>query len=316
MTAQVKTKSTGKGSMYSRIIRRLKKEYALWILIIPVIAYFVIFKYIPMYGLVIAFQDYRPGSGFFASPWVGMKHFKAFVEGIYFFRLIRNTLLLNVYLVLWLFPIPIIFALLLNEVKVLWFKKVVQTVSYLPYFVSTVVICGLIKSFLAPSTGIINILRENLGFKSIAFLSKAKYFRTIYVISDVWVFMGWNSIIYIAAISGINPEIYEAGRIDGTNRLQAMWYITLPSIKQTIVILLIMRIGNMLSMGVQKLILLYSPATYSTADCISSYVYRSGLLNAQYSFAAAVDLFNSIINFLLLVCTNFISKKYTEVSLW
>ena len=305
-----------KNTPLARAARILKKEYELWILILPVIAYFIIFCYIPMYGLVIAFQDYMPGHGFLDGPWVGLKHFSAFIHGLYSWRLVRNTVLLNVFLLLWGFPVPIIFALILNEVKVLWFKKLVQTVSYLPYFISTVVICGLIKSFLSPADGIVNILRESIGLKSINFLSKAKYFRSVYVVTDIWVFMGWNSIIYIAAISGINQEMYEAARIDGASRIQSVRYITLPSIKPTIILLLIMNIGSLMSMSAEKILLLYSPLTYETADVISTYVYRSGLLNAQYSFASATGLFNSVINFLLLVFANWLSKKYTEVSLW
>ena len=312
----VQTNPTRKLSLSERIIRQLKKEYALWLLILPVIAYFIIFCYVPIYGLLIAFQDYQPGRSFLAGPWVGMKHFRSFVTGIYFVRLVRNTVLLNVYLLLWGFPIPIIFALLLNEINIGWFKKFTQTVSYLPYFVSTVVICGLIKSFLSPTDGIINIMREGLGMKSVNFLSKAKYFRTVYVVTDIWVFMGWNSIIYIAAITGINQELYEAARIDGATRMQSMWYITLPGIKQTVILLLIMNIGSLMSMSSEKILLLYSPLTYETADVISTYVYRSGLLNAQYSFASATGLFNSIINLLLLTVANTLSRKATEVSLW
>ncbi len=312
-SSTVLKKNSSKGS---RFLKGFKKEYELWLLILPVIAYFIIFCYIPMYGLVIAFQDYMPGKGFLDGPWVGLKHFQAFVEGLYFHRLVRNTVLLNAYLLLWGFPFPIIFALLLNEVKVIWFKKAVQTISYLPYFISTVVICGLIKSFLSPANGIVNVLRESIGLQSINFLSKAKYFRTVYVITDIWVFMGWNSIIYLAAISGINQELYEAARIDGASRIQCGWYITLPSIKQTVILLLIMNIGSLMSMSAEKILLIYSPLTYETADVISTYVYRSGLLNAQYSFASATGLFNSVINFLLLVLANWLSKKYTEVSLW
>lgn len=296
-----------------------KKEFNrgkyVYLMLLPVILYYIIFQYWPMIGIVIGFQNYIPGLGFFESPWVGFKHFIDFFHSFYFWRLIKNTFLLNFWLLIFGFPAPIILALLLNEVRQSWFKRTVQTVTYIPHFISMVVIVGIIKDFTA-TDGIINQLREILDRDTVTFLQIPEYFRTIYVSSDIWQSIGWSSIIYFAALSAVDPNLYEAAEMDGAGRFRKMWHITLPAIKPTIVILLILTIGNLLSSGFEKILLLYQPLTYETADVISTYVYRKGIEDSSFSFATAVGLFNTIVNFILLIIANTISKKVSDNSLW
>ncbi|MFC5407602.1 ABC transporter permease [Cohnella soli] len=298
------------------MMTKWKRDKYIWLLLSPVLVYYAVFHYAPMYGIIIAFKDYSPVKGIWGSPWTGLLWFREFFDSIYFGRLLTNTLKLSLYGLLWGFPIPILFALLLNELKQGVFKKVVQTVSYLPHFISIVVICGLVVSFVSPTTGIVNVLLKQLGLAPIHFLAEPEWFRTIYIGSGIWQSFGWNSIIYIAAIASINPELYEAAVTDGASRWEKMRYITLPGIFPTIMILLMLNFGSLLSVGFEKIILLYNPSTYETADVISTYVYRKGLLDSDFSFAAAVSLFNSVINFMLLVLFNRLSRKVTEVSLW
>lgn len=282
---------------------------------LPVVAYYIIFHYAPMYGAIIAFKEFNPALGIMGSPWVGFKHFKSFFEGVYFWRLVRNTLLISVYSLIWGFPAPIILALLLNEVKNKYFKRTVQTVSYLPHFISLVVVCGIIKDFTS-TDGVINDIIEFLGGERTNFLMIPEWFRPIYVGSGIWQEVGWGSIIYLAAITNIDPQLYEAATIDGASRWKQIWHITLPGIVPTIVILLILRLGGLMSVGFEKIILLYNSATMETADVISSYVYRRGLLDFDYSFSAAVGLFNSVINLILITSANRLSRKVSETSLW
>ena len=282
---------------------------------LPVVAYYIIFHYAPMYGAIIAFKEFNPALGIMGSPWVGFKHFKSFFEGVYFWRLVRNTLLISVYSLIWGFPAPIILALLLNEVKNKYFKRTVQTVSYLPHFISLVVVCGIIKDFTS-TDGVINDIIEFLGGERTNFLMIPEWFRPIYVGSGIWQEVGWGSIIYLAAITNIDPQLYEAATIDGASRWKQTWHITLPGIVPTIVILLILRLGGLMSVGFEKIILLYNSATMETADVISSYVYRRGLLDFDYSFSAAVGLFNSVINLILITSANRLSRKVSETSLW
>ena len=296
--------------------RRLRRDRFLAFMILPVVLYYIVFCYLPMVGALIAFEDYSPGKGIFGSPWVGFENFQLFFGGVYFWRLLRNTLLISVYHLLWGFPVPIIFALMLNEFSNGVFKKTIQTVSYMPHFISLVVTCGMIINFLSPSTGILNIIIKNLGGKGINFLGYPKYFRTIYVASGIWQEFGWGSIIYIAALAGVDPEMYEAARIDGAGRFKQMVYITVPSISNTMIILLILNVGNIMSVGFEKINLLYTPSTYETADVISTYVYRMGLQSLQYSFSSAVGLFNSVINVILLVASNTIARKVTGSGIW
>lgn len=292
-----------------------KRYRAIYMLAIPALAYYIIFHYVPMYGAVIAFKEFSPGKGILGSPWVGLKNFIQFFNSYQFFTVVKNTFLINIYELVWGFPAPILFAILMNEIRVAWYKKTVQTLTYLPHFISLVVICGMIIDFTS-TDGLFNAILKNFGAEPANMLTKPELFRTIYIGSGIWQGVGWGSIIYLAALSAIDPELYEASKIDGAGRWKQTLHITLPGIAPTIIILLILRIGHMLSVGYEKIILLYNPLTYPTADVISSYVYRRGLLDSSYSFASAVGLFNSVINFSLLIIANKLSKKYSETHLW
>ena len=297
----------------------LKKDIrvnkALYLMLLPIVAYFVIFNYIPMAGIVMAFERFVPTKGVLFSPWIGFKNFTDFFSSYYFFRLIRNTFLLSFYDMIFGFPAPIIFALLLNEIKNKAFKKTIQTISYMPYFISLVVIAGIIVDFTS-STGAITNLVVALGGQRRNLLDDPSLFRTIFVSSNVWQSFGYGSIIYLAALSSIDQQLYEAAEIDGANRWKQTWHITLPGIAPTIIILLILRVGSLLNVGFEKVILLYNPATYETADVISSFVYRKGLLEFNYGYSTAVGLFNSVISLILIFATNKICKKFTETSLF
>ena len=295
--------------------KQLKRDRQLVLMLAPVIIFFILFAYYPLYGVIIAFKDFSITKGIMGSPWVGFKYFKQFFTSPFFPRLMRNTVLISVYSLLWGFPIPILFALLINEVKSKNFKRVIQTISYLPHFISLVIVCSMVIDIFS-SEGIINDIIFGFTGKRILFLGDPKWFRTVYVASGVWQTFGWNSIIYLAAITGINPDLYEASKIDGAGRLRQIWHVTLPGIKPTIVTLLILNIGKLMSVGYEKIILLYDSSTYETADVISTYVYRSGLLNSQYSYAGAVGLFNSAINIFILVLCNWVGKKFFDVRIW
>ena len=300
----------------SRFKRMMARDGLLILLCLPAIAYFIVFDYFPMYGILIAFKRYMPSAGIWGSPWVGFQWFEQFFGSIFIKRLIVNTLMISSLNLLVGFPIPIIFALLLNELRVPRFKRVVQTISYLPHFISTVVVVAIMQTLLSMQNGVVNEMIYRLGGQRINFFMEPSWFRPLYIGSGVWQSYGWSSIIYIAAIAGIDPTLYEAGAIDGTNRWHNIIYITLPGILPTIGILLILRLGQMMSVGFEKIILMYNERTYSVADVISTYTYRRGILNADYSFASAVGLFNSVINLTLLVFFNNVSKKVMEVSLW
>lgn len=297
----------------------IRKDFSsnkyIYLMALPVVLFFVVFSYIPMYGVIIAFQKFSPNKGIFDNTWVGLSHFKDFFSSYYFWRLIKNTFLLNFYDLIFAFPAPIFFALLLNEVKNRHFKKTVQTVTYMPYFISLVVVAGIIIEFTG-SDGLINEIIVLLGGKRSNLLGNPEFFRAIFIGSNIWQGLGFSSIIYLAALSGIDEELYEASTIDGAGRWRQTWHITLPGISSTIIILLILRIGNMMNVGFEKIILLYSPLTYETADVISSFVYRKGLLEFNYSYSTAVGLFNSAINFSLLILANKISRRFSESSLW
>ena len=299
-----------------RVSRELKRNYMLYLMASPVTLYFLLFHYGPMYGVMMAFKDYRVGQGLWASPWVGAKHFQNFFNSPYFFRTLRNTLLISCYSILFGFPAPILLALLLNEVKRARFKRTVQTITYLPHFVSTVVMCGIIIDFFGRSGVVTQLLHKLLGMRASNLLLKPELFRTIYVSSGVWQTVGWSSIVYLAAIAGIDQGLYEAAALDGAGRWRCMWHITLPGLKQTVVVLLIMQIGKMMNVSADKIILLYNNSTMETADVISSYVYRRGLLELNWSFSTAVGLFNSVINCALVVGANAMSRRLTESSLF
>lgn len=298
---------------------RLKKEIArnwiLYLMILPVLVYFIIFKYMPMYGITLAFKDFQAKKGILGSPWIGFDNFKRFLSVYNFKSLIRNTLRLSLYSLLAGFPIPIVFALFLNYLKSNKLRKAVQMVSYAPHFISTVVICGMITIFMSNNNGIINVLLEMLGGDSINFLGTPEYFSHIYVWSGVWQNMGWSAIIYISALAGVDQQMHEAAIIDGANKLQRMWYIDIPSIKSTIVMLLIMRMGNIMDVGFEKVYLLQNPLNKDVSNILSTYVYNVGVLNAEYGYSTAVSLFNTVINVILLVLANTVSKKLFDESL-
>ena len=305
----------GQPKSLPRPIREIIRcKYLYLIFLIPFI-YYIVFQYWPMYGILISFQDYNVVKGISGSPWVGFKHFEKFLFDDYFWTLVRNTLLINIYNLLWGFPAPIILAILLNELRSERFKKVIQNISYLPHFISTVVVCGMLVNFLS-SDGLVNQIVKFFGGESIQFLMYPQYFRTIYVASGIWQSVGWNSIIYLAALTGIDAEMFEAALIAGANRWHRIRYITLPSIAPTISIMLILNLGRLMNLGHEKILLLYNGSTYETADVISTYVYRRGLLGNDFSYATAVNLFQAVVGVILVSASNQISKKVGETSLW
>lgn len=297
------------------IVKELSRNKYIYLMLVPVVLWYIIFMYLPMYGEIIAFKDFRPARGILGSPWVGFDHFKNFFNDIYFGRIIKNTILISIYDIIWGFPAPIILALLLNELRGKLFKRTVQTLTYLPYFVAMVVVCGIIKDFVS-SEGLITQILSVFGFEKSNMLGNPKLFRTIYVSTNIWQGAGWGSIIYLAAISGIDPSLYEAAVIDGAGKWKQALHITLPGISSTMIILLILRLGSIMNVGHEKIILLYNPIIYETADVISSYVYRKGLMEFNYSYSAAVGLFNSFINLIFLLVANQLSRKVSESSLF
>ena len=309
-----RTVVTGR-SFWGSVKNEWKKNHMYYLMFLPVLVYFVIFAYGPMYGALMAFQDYTPSLGFLGSPWVGLKHFQRFFQDYYFKRILWNTFYISITSLIFTFPAPIVLALLLNELRNKRFKSVMQTASYLPHFISLVVVCGMIKKFTL-DTGVINDIVAFFGGTRKSFLNDPNCFVPVYVISDIWQEVGWNSIIYMAALAGIDQELYEAAMIDGAGRWKQTVHVTLPCIMPTIIILLILRMGMLLSVGYEKIILLYNPVTRKTADVISTYVYRVGLEDKSWSFSAAVGLFNSAINLVFLLVTNSLSKKFSDTALW
>ncbi len=299
-----------------RLWRRIWAARYLYLMFLPVFLYYVIFRYGPMLGLSIAFKNYNAFLGFDKSPWVGFKYFKQFFNSVYLWRLVRNTLLINLYDLLFNFPAAILLALLINEVQKRRFKKTVQTITYLPYFISSVVIASMVVQFLSPSSGIINNLIASLGGERQYFMVQPESFRTIYTLMNLWKSIGWNSIIFLAAISGINGELYEACMVDGGGYLRRMWHITLPGIASTIVVLLIMRLGHVMDAGYETILLLQNNANMETSDVIGTYVYRRGLKGGEYSYGTAVGMFQSVIGFALVIFANWLSRRYSETSLW
>lgn len=300
-----------------KFIKKLWRYRYLYLMLVIPVAYYLIFCYWPMYGLQIAFKKYNVRAGVSGSPWADpwYKYFEQYLKDPYFWKVVKNTLLLNVYSLIFSFPAPIILALLLNELRWQRYKKVVQSISYLPHFLSTVVVCGMIVNFLA-NKGPINDVIESLGGSRVQFLMEAKYFRTIYIVSGIWQNVGWNSIIYFAAISNVDQQLYESAIVDGAGRFKRCIHITLPGIMPTVTIMLIMAVGNLLTIGYEKIILLYNGSTYSTADVISTYVYRKGILGADYSYSTAVGVFQSVIGLIFIWGANKFSAKVSENSLW
>ncbi|QUI25378.1 sugar ABC transporter permease [Vallitalea pronyensis] len=303
-------------TMVLRVKKHMAKQYQLYLMILPAVIYFLIFHYGPMYGIQIAFKDFRPIDGITGSPWVGIKYFERFFKSYQFWRVLRNTLLLSVFQLAAGFPVPIIMALLLNQVKNMKFKKLVQTVTYAPHFISIVVLVGMLNVFLSPSTGLVNHVIRLFGGEAVYFIGKPEYFRTIFVASGIWQNAGWGTIIYLAALAGVGPELYEAAKVDGASKLQIIRHVDVPSIAPTIIILLIMNLGRIMNVGFQKAFLLQNPLNAETSEIIQTYMYKVGLLQMEFEYSTAVSLFNTLINVVLLLTANRIAKKFSENSLW
>jgi len=292
------------------------KHWQIYSMIIPGLIYFIIFKYIPLAGSVIAFQDYNVFAGVFKSPFVGLKHFENLFSYPEFLQILKNTILISFYQLIFGFPAPIILALLLNEVRKAYFKRSIQTILYLPHFLSWVIVGGLIINLLSPSTGVINEVIRFFGGEEIFFMQEASYFRSIVVGSSIWKEVGWSTIIYLAALAGINPDLYEAAEVDGAGKFRQAWSITLPSLLPTIMVLLLLRIGNILDLGFEQIYMLLNPLVRDTGEVIDTYVYRVGLLGGQYSYTTAIGMFKSVIGFILVVGANQLSKKITGNSIY
>lgn len=304
------------GNFRSRLAKNIQKNWILYLMILPPVIYYLVFAYAPMYGVQLAFKNYEVKKGIWGSPWVGLDHFKRFFKSYNFGLLIQNTIGISVYSLLVGFPIPILFALMLNYIKNKYLKKTVQMVSYAPYFISTVVMCGMIVIFLNPDTGVVNSLRNLVGFKPIDFMANPKMFKSIYVWTGVWQGMGWNSIIYISALSGVDYQLHEAAIVDGASKLKRIWHVDLPSIKPTIIMLLILQMGSLMSVGFEKVFLLQNTLNKQAASVISTYVYEVGLINSDYGYSTAIGLFNSVINLVLIVAANQACKKIADESLF
>ncbi|MGM9628291.1 MAG: ABC transporter permease [Faecousia sp.] len=318
-TAQKRTSSPACSRVGYRLAdcgRRAWKSRYLFLLMLPTLIWYVVFLYGPMYGLQIAFKDFVPSLGISGSKWVGFKHFISFFKSEYFVRVISNTLGISLYSIIVGFPVPIILALLMNEVGNKYFQKSVQTIAYLPHFISAVVVVSIINALLSPTSGLLNQVIVFFGGDPIHFMAEPKYFKTVFVLSDIWQSAGYNSIVYLAALTSIDSSMYEAATVDGASKWDKLIRITLPSLLPTIMIMLILRMGAVFSVGYEKIMLMYNEATYETADVISTYLYRRAFKSGDYSFSAAVGLFNSIVNFTVIQIFNKISAKISEVSLW
>lgn len=326
MTSIAGTKQLSAPPKLSRFRRQFARSKYVYLMFLPIAAYYIIFSYLPMYGIIIAFQEYQPGMSFFSgADFVGLKNFRELFNSPMFSKLIRNTLMLNLWELAIGFPAPIILALMLNEVRSKLFKRTVQTISYLPHFIALVVVIGILKDVLS-SEGLFNSISQSMhvdikgqplsDFRPTLYLNVPAFFRPIYTLSGVWQGVGWGSILYLSTLTSIDPELYEAAEIDGAGRFQKMWFVTLPGLTPTIIIMMIFAIGGLMSTGFEKLILLYQPLTYDVADTLGTYVYRKGLEEARYSFSTAVGLFTTVINFILVISVNKLSRTVSETSLW
>ncbi|MBE6883540.1 MAG: sugar ABC transporter permease [Ruminococcaceae bacterium] len=293
-----------------------QEHWQYYVLLLPAVIFIIIFAYVPMYGAQIAFRDYKVKLGFWGSEWVGLEHFKRFVTSSNFWPLLRNTLSISLYSLVAGFPAPIILAFMLNELQSSKLRKTIQMITYAPHFISAVAVCGLIHLFTQREAGVINLFITLLGGEGIDFLSEPSYFSTIYVVSGIWQELGWGTIIYLAALSGVDPQIVEASIIDGASRVQKIWYIDIPTILPTIIILLILNSGSILNVGYEKVLLLQTPLNMGTSDIISTYVYRLGIEDAQFSYTTAIGLFNSVVNLVMLSVVNYVSKRLSGSSLW
>ena len=303
-------------SRLDRIVDHIRNDWQLYLMLIPTIVWLLLFLYKPMYGLQVAFKDYSVFRGIEGSPWIGLEHFETLFGNDQFLRAIKNTFLISFYSLLIGFPVPILLALMFNEILNQTFKKTAQTIVYLPHFISSVIIAGIVIAAFSPSSGVVNTFISALGFEPVYFLTKPEWFRPIFIGSNIWQEAGFSSIVYLAAIAGVSPTLYESAVVDGASRWQMMWRITLPSILPTILIMLIIRIGNLLEVSFEMIILLYQPATYETADVVNTFIYRQGLQGGQYDLAAAAGLFNAVVAFVLVMAANSISRRYSNTSLW
>lgn len=307
-----KTIKSSKRSFWGNLI--YYKEY--YLMLIPGLLFFLIFCYGPMYGLVIAFQDYYPLKGISGSRFVGLKHFKALFTDPFFTTVLKNTIVISLYKLAVCFPAPIILCLALNEIKHLRFKKLAQSISYLPHFISWVVVSGILIEFLSPSRGPVNMLLQKLGLETIFFVADPRFFRGVLVVSDMWKGIGWGSIVYLAAVTSIDPTLYEAAEMDGAGRIKKILYVTLPALAPIVTVMFIMESGKILNDSFQQIYNLLTPSTYGVGDVISTFVYRMGILKMQYSFTTAVDLFKNIVSFMLVLLTNYIARKTNDYALW
>jgi len=314
MVAQVK--AVPRFARFADAAQHLRQNWQIYALLAPTIIWFLIFAYVPMYGLQIAFKDYSIFRGIAASPWTGLDHFYDLFANDQFLRAIRNTIIISLLSLAFGFPMPIILALMFNEVVNQTYRKTVQTIVYLPHFISLVIIAGIIISAFSPTTGVVNGMMRAFGMDPVYFLTRPEWFRPLFVGAGIWQEAGFQSIVYLAAIAGISPSLYESAVVDGASRWQMIWKITLPSILPTIVIMLIIRIGNLMEVGFELVVLLYQPSTYQTADVINTFIYRQGLQGAQYDLAAAAGLFNAVVAFMLVMTANTIARRLTRTSLW
>ena len=306
----------GQMSLVARINDHVRREWQLYVMLIPTIIWLLVFLYKPMYGLQIAFKDYSIFRGVAGSPWIGFEHFESLFGNEQFLRSLRNTVIMSFYTLVFGFPMPILLALMFNEILHKMYKKSAQTIVYLPHFISSVIIAGIVITAFSPSAGIVNTILGWFGLEPIYFLTKPEWFRPIFVGTGIWQETGFQSIVYLAAIAGVSPTLYESAVVDGASRWQMIWKITLPLILPTIIIMLIIRIGNILEVSFEMIILLYQPATYETADVVNTFIYRQGIQSGQYDFAAAAGFFNAIVAFALVISANAIAKRYSRTSLW
>ncbi|MFS0725069.1 ABC transporter permease subunit [Paenibacillus sp. 1P07SE] len=301
---------------YGRLRRRWSRGKLLLAMFLPCLLYYLLFKYYPMFGIVISFKNYNLYKGIWDSDWVGFRYYTMFFQNPDFWLLFRNTFLLGLYKLVFGFPAPILLALMLHEVRNRLFKRFVQTATYMPHFISNVIVASMVVMFLSPTGGLVNQLMNSLGLETIHFLTRPEWFRTIYVLSEIWQHLGWETIIYLAALSAIDPSLYEAAEMDGAGRLRKVWSVTLPGITSAIVILLLLNVGKILEIGFEKVYLLANPTTYETADIFSTYVYRVGMTNGNFSYAAAIDMFTGVVSLVFIVMANYISRRVGDNSLW
>ncbi|MCS7463983.1 ABC transporter permease subunit [Paenibacillus doosanensis] len=313
---QSRTVSSAQAGRWKAAWKYIKRDKYLYLLLVPVLAYYLIFKYAPMFGEIIAFKNYRFADGIWGSQWAGLKHFQRLFTSPDFFNVLKNTLLLNVYSIVFAFPVPILLAILLNEVRVEWYKRMIQNLLYIPHFISWVVLGGIVIALLSPSTGIVNTVLKLLGLEPVYFMASNFWWPIMFIVSGIWQSAGWGTILYLAAMAGIDPQLYEAAKIDGASKLRRIWHVTIPGIRSTIAILLILRVGQMMDVGFEQVFILQNKAVYEVSNVISTYVYHVGLEGAQYSYTTALGLFQSVIGLILVVGVNKLIKAMGENGLW